>query len=201
MLYPGKVPSSTLRNAFEGEALHMKAVRALAVLILVCLVAPSCSDLSPTAPATRVAAPTPTPDASLIGGLLQGTGLLRCSDLPYASATKTIGSEGGSISVGPHVFIVPPGALAAPTTITMTLPTGLGVNAVRFQPEGLKFARPASLTMSYSNCNLLGKLLPKRIAYTDDNLNILSYLLSLDNLFAKRVTGQVNHFSDYVVAW
>jgi hypothetical protein len=179
----------------------MKAVRALAVLILVCLVAPSCGDPGPTAPATPVAAPTPTPDASLIGGLLQGTGLLRCSDLPYASATKTIGLEGGSISVGPHVFTVPPGALAAPTTITMTLPTGLGVNAVRFQPEGLKFARPAALTMSYSNCNLLGKLLPKRIAYTDDNLNILSYLLSLDNLFAKRVTGQVNHFSDYVVAW
>jgi len=47
--------------------------------------------------------------------------------------------------------------------------------------------------MSYSNCSLLGKLLPKRIAYTDDNLNILTYLLSLDNLFSKRVTGKVNH--------
>jgi len=43
--------------------------------------------------------------------------------------------------------------------------------------------------------------LPKRIAYTDDNLNILSYLLSLDNLLSKRVTGKVNHFSDYVVGW
>ena len=181
----------------------MKAVRALAVLILVCLVAPSCGDRGPTAPATPAAAttPIPTPDASLIGGLLQGTGLLRCSDLPSDSETKTIGPEGGSMSVGPHVFVVPAGALATPTTITMTLRTGLGVNAVRFQPEGLQFDRPASLTMSYSNCNLLGKLLPKRIAYTDGNLNILSYLLSLDNLFARRVTGQVNHFSDYVVAW
>jgi hypothetical protein len=25
--------------------------------------------------------------------------------------------------------------------------------------------------------------------------------LSLDNLLSKRVTGKVNHFSDYVVAW
>jgi len=83
----------------------------------------------------------------------------------------------------------------------MTAPTGLGVNAVTFQPHGLQFLTPASLTMSYSNCSLLGLLLPKEIAYTDDNLNILSYLLSLDNLLSKRVTGKVNHFSAYVVAW
>jgi len=60
---------------------------------------------------------------------------------------------------------------------------------------------PAVLKMSYSNCSLLGILLPKRIAYTDNNLNIISYLLSLDNLLSKYVTGKVNHFSDYVVGW
>jgi len=83
----------------------------------------------------------------------------------------------------------------------MILPTGLGVNAVKFQPEGLQFKVPAALSMSYANCSLLGKLLPKRIAYTTDNLQILYYLLSLDNLFTKYVTGQVNHFSDYAIAW
>jgi len=72
---------------------------------------------------------------------------------------------------------------------------------VQFQPAGLRFQKPAALTMSYANCNLLGKLLPKQIAYTTDNLQILSYLLSLDNLLSKNVTGQVNHFSTYVVAW
>ena len=133
--------------------------------------------------------------------LLGATGLLRCSDLPYASNTKTIGPLGGSISAGPHTLVIPPGALLASTSITMTAPTGLGVNAVKFQPEGLRFVAPAVLTMSYSNCSLLGKILPKRIAYTDNNLNILYYLLSLDNLLSKYVTGKVNHFSDYVVAW
>jgi hypothetical protein len=108
---------------------------------------------------------------------------------------------GGSISAGPHTLVIPPGALLSPTTITMTAPTGRHVNAVRFQPEGLQFVTPAALTMSYANCNLLGNLLPKRIAYTDDNLNILYYLLSLDNLLSKKVTGKVNHFSDYIVAW
>ena len=66
---------------------------------------------------------------------------------------------------------------------------------------GLRFVTPAVLSMSYSNCSLLGILLPKRIAYTDDNLNIISYLLSLDNLLSSRVTGKLNHFSEYAVAW
>jgi len=173
----------------------MKARRLIASVLLL-VVALACTDRTPTSvPAA------PAPDASLIGGLLGATGLLKCSNLPYASSTKTIGAMGGSISAGPHTLVIPPGALLNPTTITMTAPTGLGVNAVKFQPEGLRFIAPAALTMSYSNCSLLGKLLPKRIAYTDDNLNIISYLLSLDNLFSKSVTGKVNHFSDYVVAW
>jgi hypothetical protein len=178
----------------------MKAVRALAVLVLVVLCSPSCGE-PPSAPPTPAAPVVPIVDASLLGSLLGPTGLLKCSDQPYASSTQTIGVAGGTISAGPHTLVIPPGALLGPTTITMTAPAGLGVNAVKFAPEGLQFTTPAVLSMSYSNCNLLGKLLPKRIAYTDDNLNIITYLLSLDNLLGKRVTGKVNHFSDYVVAW
>ena len=169
----------------------MQRLRALAILLAICLVW-SCGEQPTTAPA---------PEASLIGALLAPTGLLKCSDLPYASSTQTIGILGGTISAGPHTLVIPPGALSGPTTITMTAPTGRGVNSVEFEPEGLQFRAPAALSMSYANCSLLGKLLPKRIAYTDDNLNILYYLLSLDNLLSKRVTGKVNHFSDYVVAW
>lgn len=173
----------------------MKARRLIApVLVLVAALA--CSERTPT-----TAPVAPAPDASLIGSLLAPTGLLKCSNLPYASDTETIGPLGGTLKAGPHYLVIPPGALLAPTTITMSAPTGLGVNAVKFQPEGLQFVTPASLTMSYANCNLLGKILPKRIAYTDDNLNIISYLLSLDNLLSKYVTGKVNHFSDYVIAW
>jgi hypothetical protein len=145
--------------------------------------------------------PVPPPQADLIGSLLQATGLLQCSSLPYASATQTIGSAGGTIRVGPHTLTVPAGALSSPVAITGALVTGRGVNAVQFQPEGLRFQRSASLTMSYANCNLIGLLLPKRIAYVSDGLGILSYLESIDNLFAKQVTGRVDHFSNYAVAW
>jgi hypothetical protein len=175
----------------------MKAARLFVVTLLVggLALAAACGDHIPTAPQP------PAPSASLLGWLLGPTGLLTCSNLPYASTTKTIGTAGGSLSVGPHSLVIPPGALDEPTTITMTLPTGLGVNAVKFQPEGLEFQRPAVLTMSYANCSLLGRLLPKRIAYTTDQLQILYYLLSLDNLLSKDVTGTVNHFSAYVIAW
>ena len=144
--------------------------------------------------------PVPPPQADLIGSLLQGMGLLACTPMPTATATQTVGSAGGVIKIGPHMLSIPAGALGAPVTITATAPSG-DVNRVQFQPEGLVFQRSAALTMSYANCNLLGKLLPKRIVYTDDALNILSYLLSLDNLFEKTVTGKLSHFSNYAIAW
>jgi len=174
----------------------MKARRVIAPALLL-IAALACTDRSPTS----VAPVAPPPQADLLGSLLAPTGLLKCSDLPYASSKATIGPDGGSISAGPHTLVIPPGALSAPTTITMTAPTGRGVNAVEFAPAGLQFARPASLTMSYSNCSLLGTLLPKRIAYTSSSLDVLYYILSLDNIFSKRVTGQVNHFSNYAIAW
>ena len=176
----------------KGEI--MKALR----LLVVALIVSGCSDRALTSAPNAAAQ---APEASLIGDLLGITGLLQCSNLPYASATQTIGSGGGTIRVGPHTLTVPAGALLSPVVITGELVTGRGVNAVRFQPEGLKFRRSAYLTMSYANCNLLRRLLPKRIAYVGDALNILSYLLSIDNVLGTKVTGRVDHFSNYAVAW
>ena len=176
----------------------MKGIRLVLPVLLVCALGLtlSCGDSAPTGVAAA-----PQPHADLIGSLLQTTGLLKCSDLPYDSTTQVIGPSGGTISAGVNTLVIPAGALTQSTTITMVQPTGDKVNAVRFQPEGLQFAKSASLTMSYANCNLLGSLAPKRIAYTDDALSILYYLLSVDNLFTKKVTGQLNHFSEYAVAW
>ena len=74
------------------------------------------------------------------------------------AATATIGAAGGSIgatsTAGEHVtLIVPPGALLAPTRITVTplasvrKPglTGGVQGGVDLQPAGLRFARPARL--------------------------------------------------------
>jgi hypothetical protein len=141
-----------------------------------------------------------TPDANLVGSLLAPTGLLTCRPLPAATATETIGPAGGTLHVGPHVLTVPRGALDHPVTITGKIVPG-NINGVRFSPSGLHFERSARLRMSYANCSLLGRVLPKHIAYVDDDFNILEYLLSFDLLQLRLVTGRVDHFSSYVIAW
>jgi hypothetical protein len=176
----------------------MKLPRLLSALLvagLISVTALSCGqDNVATAPAP------PPPSASLLGDVLHAVGLLQCSPLPYASDSATIGPNGGELHLGPHVLRIPAGALTQPVLIRGEAPSD-NVNSVRLFPEGLQFARPAYLTMTYANCNLLGRILPKRVAYTTDRLQILSYLLSLDNILRKTVTGRIEHFSRYAVAW
>jgi len=175
----------------------MKSTRLLLIALLagVTAVTVNCDDQTPVS-----VTPVPAPEASLIGEVLRRVGLLKCSPLPADSSSATIGPLGGVLRVGPHSLQIPAGALTAPVQIT-GIQSRDTVNAVRFKPEGLSFRYPAALTMSYANCNLLGSLLPKRIAYTTDQLRILEYLLSLDDLAKRQVTGQLKHFSQYAVAW
>jgi hypothetical protein len=168
------------------------------VLLGVFAVLGSCAlDRGPTGVAATDSTVAPN---ALLGGLLRPLGLLECSPLPPDSETRTIGPSGGWLQVGPHLLVIPSGALAEAVTITGTIVPG-DHNAVRFSPAGLEFEESAYLTMSYANCDLLGRLLPKRIAYVDGDWDILYYLLSFDLLRLKLVTGRVDHFSQYAVAW
>ena len=140
---------------------------------------------------------TEQPSQSL-GSLLNSLHLLSCSSQAYAVTTKTVGTLGGTIVVGTHRLVIPAGALATSVTIKAEQVSG-NVNSVRFSPEGLQFAQPASLSLSYANCSPLMVL--KRVAYVNERLGILDLIPSLDNLFSKTVTGSIRHFSRYAVAW
>jgi hypothetical protein len=144
----------------------------------------------------------PTPPSELqVGGALLSLGdlhLLACSAQPYAVRTQTVGSGGGTIVVGTHRLVIPAGALASPVQIKAEQLTGK-VNSVRFSPEGLKFAKSATLSLSYSNCSPL--LLLKRVVYTNERLGILELLPSIDDLRSRTVSAPIRHFSRYAVAW
>lgn len=127
-------------------------------------------------------------------------GLLSCNPQPGATATRVIGPAGGTLWIGRHLLVVPPGALAAPVTITGQAPTDRYAS-VTFTPHGLNFQRSAVLTLDYSHCPAGRLNIFKRIAYTNDRLDIISFLLSIDNLLTMRVTGRLDHFSRYAVAW
>jgi hypothetical protein len=175
----------------------MKTTRLVtcALLVALAVASGSCADRTLTGPA-----PVAAPRADLLGWLLGTTGLLKCSPLPYDSVAQTIGPAGGTIRVGPHTLVIPAGALGTNVKISAVIPSAT-VNAVRFSPQGLSFARATSLSMSYANCSLLGQLLPKHIAYTTDNYVILDLLPALDLLQLQQVQAPVWHFSDYAVAW
>jgi len=140
---------------------------------------------------------TPT---GLSADLVKPAGLLPCSPLPSSSVKQTIGLLGGTMRIGPHVFMVPPGALFAPVTIEAKTAGGTG-NAVAFKPAGLTFSTPAYLMLSYANCSTSGATAAKQVAYTTDWLGIISLVPSLDDPFTQHVTGLVSHFSNYAIAW
>ncbi|MGH7559634.1 MAG: hypothetical protein ACRENB_01310 [Gemmatimonadales bacterium] len=153
---------------------------------------------------SETTAPTPPPSQSLLGGTLSKVTatLMLCSPQPYAATSRTIGKAGGTIPMGPHVLTIPAGALGKNVVITGEVMSSY-TNSVKLSPEGLKFAKgkPATLTMSYSNC--LGKdlPLPKKVAYTTDDLELLKLLSSLDLAGSDKVSAQLDHFSRYAVAY
>jgi len=180
-------------------------------LVLALLAGVSCTT-GDTSPMEPVAQPVEQP-SQLLGGLVDGLGdalgstvgavlsvtdLLVCTAQPYAVTKKTIDSDGGTIQVGSHTLVIPRGALKKKTTITAEQISG-GTNSVRFSPEGLRFEKPADLTMSYKNCLVV--LLPKRIVYTDEALKVLEVLRSLDLFNKKTVAAPIDHFSRYAVAF
>ncbi|HEV8176655.1 MAG TPA: hypothetical protein VGP44_03095, partial [Gemmatimonadales bacterium] len=134
----------------------------------------------------------------VVGTVLGVTDLLVCTSEPYEVATQTIGKDGGEIQIGNHTLVIPKDALQKKTTITAEQMPGR-TNSLRFSPEGLRFEKSAELTMSYKNCLVV--LLKKSIVYTDEKLNILEVLRSLDIFGKKTVTAPIDHFSRYAVAY
>ena len=155
------------------------------------------SPLAPSANAPEAALisnAVPTVTSTLLGSV----DLLTCKSLPYASASATIGPDGGTIRVGKGTLLIPRGALSSRVTIKAEQISGKA-NSIRFSPEGLKFSRSAQLTMSYYNCLLT--LPTKRIVYTSESLRVLEILRSLDLRLTRTVSAPIDHFSRYAIAY
>lgn len=131
---------------------------------------------------------------------LESVVLLSCAPLAADSVTQTIGPSGGTIEVGPHRLIVPAGAIVSPVAITAIMPSDT-LARVRLLPEGLQFAREAKLEMSYAHCAGAWLPVPRRIVYLDADLNLLEVLGSLTDVLQRKVSTDLDHFSDYAVAW
>jgi hypothetical protein len=175
-----------------------------AALTAITLVGCSLGDTPTSPPMTAPAAPSNALLGSLLNPIvnpllnLVGTVLVSCEALPEQSTSKVIGRRGGKIDIGPHSISIPAGALSRDTRITAQLP-GDRASSVRLSPEGLKFNKPATLSLSYAHCRQLLPL-PMRIVYTTDDLAILQLLRSRDDRRGKMVSAPLDHFSRYAVA-
>jgi hypothetical protein len=165
-------------------------------LALVLAIGVGCTD--------TVSAPTEVPvSGSIVIDSVSGTvplyaQLLYCEAQPDVVAEKTIGPEGGTLKIGTHSLDIPRGALTSTVRITGEQVSG-SVNSVRLSPEGLQFAKPARLSLSYRNCASLSLL--KRVAYTSELLKILEVPPSKDYPKNQSVIGEIDHFSRYAVAY
>ena len=182
-------------------------VARVATAAVVVAIAAGCSTDSPT---QAPAAPAANPDligglVGTVGGTLGGVvgsvapGLLACPTTYSYTATKVVGKLGGTVKVGPHTLTIPSGALSANTTITATAPAGKYVE-VQFQPHGLRFAKPTTLTLSYKQCSLVPGLLLD-VAYVGDDNQILELFGASNNILARTLTTKTDHFSSYMVAY
>ena len=118
-------------------------------------------------------------------------------DSVHAATGSISAASGGTLSAGSATLTVPPGAVAAATTVTMTPVTRLGglggkvLGAVQFEPDGLRFQKPVSLTFPVSSTSGL-----KGFSYTGDGSNFHLYPVKVES---GKATLELIHFSGYGV--
>jgi hypothetical protein len=114
------------------------------------------------------------------------------------NVSARIGPRGGKLELGDHnALVFPPGALLKETTITAHVPAGHEAK-VQFAPEGLSFAVPATLTLSYSAC--ITPTLGVMVVYLRAD-TVTEVEPSVSNPRTQTVTATISHFSSYAVAY
>lgn len=125
------------------------------------------------------------------------------------SASKTIGAEGGTISIPEAGFTltIPPKAVSSKTAFTVTALKGRAV-AYEMAPHGLKFNVALDARQDLNGTNAKGTSRGLKGAYFTDR-NLITDLLSLVSELIGGVLGSkgttfnfpIKHFSGYTVGW
>ena len=176
----------------------------------------ACSSEPTSAPQARVPAPA-APSASLAVGVVNAAehpvhlpGLRRGSPLTASfTVSQMIGTAGGTLSIPAAgvTVVVPAGALASNTLITMTARRGALV-AYDFAPHGITFAKPLVFTQSLNgtSASLLNVSLlalgyyadPSQLTFTGGLVSDLT--AGVTNLVSWSFTANIKHFSGYLVS-
>lgn len=166
------------------------AFGALAVLAI------ACGERSMTGPeALPQVASAPAP--ALRGGVVSDL-LRRVSCIVPDTVALTVGSAGGTLTLGGNRLVIPPNALKSPVRILM-MPLLDGTAGVRFLPHGLLFSAKAKPTLTLSTA-CVGNPPSSYIVYTDDFGRVLERFKPTART-ATTISTPISHFSRYAVAW
>jgi hypothetical protein len=161
--------------------------------------APSPTPPAPPAPAPTPPAPTPPSPAAADSPTVSALGTAE-----GFSVVETVGPAGGTVlGAGGRVeIVIPPGALAAPTEITIqpitnTMPNGIG-QAYRLGPEGVTFAVPVKIKFNAIPDDLNGTDLSylDLLAQTSDG-TWEAHPSQVTDVGTGSVTVESMHFSDW----
>ena len=196
--------------------MRTKAARAvLGGFIAAALATAACSDRSITSVDRTAAIEQTDAQGNLLGGLLGGVSNLllaplhRTTPLPAnVTWTFTVGPAGGTStnSATGLTIVIPPNALSATTTITVTAFAGSPV-AYGFSPH-IEFNRKIYLTQNLSgtSAGLLGSLMLKGGHFSGSTPTYVGGLALLDEVvsgltlpWAQTVTIGVDHFSGWIL--
>ncbi|HET7583456.1 MAG TPA: hypothetical protein VFK13_01025 [Gemmatimonadaceae bacterium] len=136
--------------------------------------------------------------------VLTAPSLLVCPSTTAQSASATIGPNGGILSVGGNVVVIPRGAVPTDTKFTITVPASQHLE-VDISAEGFdtfNFAVPALIALDYGRC--ADSAIPsKSLAawYIDRSTKSLLQLMgSFDDRLTRHVIFATGHLSGYAIA-
>lgn len=160
------------------------------------LVLSACSGTEITAP-PRSAAP-PSALRGVVPGS-EGNGssssvtALACNVPSPLQGSAVIGPSGGTLDIGPHRLIIPPGALTQELPISGTIRSANGGVEIDFEPTGTQFKKPAGLIFDASSCGSV----PDAVYLNPIGTNEL--IPAIYSNWWHTIAAPIEHFSIYLI--
>src|SRR5437762_11094026 len=125
--------------------------------------------------------------------------LVACSKRASLTDSAEFGPSGGVLVVGQNRLTIPPGALTRRVMISGTI-VGDTVAFVQFQPEGLRFRKPAGLALDATGCDISDERAPD-IVYLNDRGEIIQRIEATYSNAWHTIAAPIEHFSGYAIAF
>jgi hypothetical protein len=116
-----------------------------------------------------------------------------CSPRHTSQQSALIGPSGGILRIGPHLLIIPAGALNRKVLISGTVPEGRPFQ-IDLQPHGLQFRKAAGLILDASSC-----IDVPDIVYLIDQYTQSPPIRAIYSEWWKTIACPIWHFSGYAI--